>query len=378
MSDLFLGQPEHSGAPAADTRSSRRATDRRLRRRRRHRRGGIALALTVLLLVGAGYVGWSYVVPMFSGSQRAVADYPGPGQGEVKVIIKAGDTGATIGSTLAADGVVASTAAFTRAALDNPQAPSIQPGTYTLQRAMSGVGAVAALLDPARRVQLKVTIAEGLRVTQILEQITGVTGIAISDLQHAAADPKALGVPAAAGGNLEGWLFPATYEYEPGTDPVDILASMVTKTIAVLDERQVAPADRETVLIKASLVEKEGKLDVDRGKVARVIVNRLDRGMTLGMDSTLAFGLNKSGLALTASDLESDSAYNTRKRIGLPPGPIASPGLPSIDAVLKPTPGPWLFFVTVNPDTGETRFTDKYSEHLQNQALYQQWLAKHG
>src|SRR5665647_1001363 len=89
MSDLFLGQPEHSGAPAADTRSSRRATDRRLRRRRRHRRGGIALALTVLLLVGAGYVVWTYAVPMFSGSQRAVADYPGPGQGEVRVIIKA-------------------------------------------------------------------------------------------------------------------------------------------------------------------------------------------------------------------------------------------------------------------------------------------------
>ena len=140
-------------------------------------------------------------------------------------------------------------------------------------------------------------------------------------------------------------------------DPVDILAPMVAKTIAVLDQHTVAEADRETVLIKASIVEKEGKLDVDRGKVARVIENRLSHAQPLGMDSTLVYGLNKSGLQLTQADVDGNNPYNTAHTLGLPPGPIASPGIPSIEAVLNPTPGPWLFFVTINLDTGETLFT---------------------
>jgi len=95
------------------------------------------------------------------------------------------------------------------------------------------------------------------------------------------------------------------------------------------------------------------------------------------MDSTLVYGLNKSGLQLTQADVDGNNPYNTAHTLGLPPGPIASPGIPSIEAVLNPTPGPWLFFVTINPDTGETLFTDNYAQHLRNKALYDQWLATH-
>jgi UPF0755 protein len=376
MSDLFLGQPVFPDAPVAESRSSRRAADRRVRQRRRRRRGGFAFGVALLLLVGGGYAVWAYVVPMFPSNQQVASDYPGPGHGDVQVIVKPGDTGAAIGATLVQKSVILSTKAFTKALTANPAGKSIQPGTYKLQLEMPAAAAVAALLDPVNRVELKFTIPEGLRVTQILEKIAG-TGIPLADLQKAAADPAALGVPAAAGGNLEGWLFPATYTYQPGTNPVDILAPMVAKTIAILDQHQVAEADRETVLIKASIVEKEGKLDVDRGKIAQVIENRLSHAQPLGMDSTLVYGLNKSGLQLTQADVDGNNPYNTAHTLGLPPGPIASPGIPSIEAVLNPTPGPWLFFVTINPDTGETLFTDNYSQHLKNKALYDQWLATH-
>jgi UPF0755 protein len=377
MSDLFPGEPLFPGVPATDTRSARRAADRRLHRRRRHRRGRVAMVVAVLLLVGAGYAVWTYAVPMFTSHQAESLDYPGPGGNDVQVIVKPGDTGAAIGATLVQKSVILSTQAFTKALTANAAGKSIQPGTYKLKLEMRASEAVAALLDPLNRVELKFTIPEGLRVTQILEKIAGSTGIPLADLQKAAADPKALGVPAVAGGNLEGWLFPATYTYQPGTNPVDILAPMVTKTIAVLDQHTVAEADRETVLIKASIVEKEGRLDVDRGKIAQVIENRLSHAQPLGMDSTLVYGLNKSGLQLTQADVDGNNPYNTAHTLGLPPGPIASPGIPSIEAVLNPTPGPWLFFVTINPDTGETLFTDNYSQHLKNKALYDQWLATH-
>jgi len=377
MSDLFPGEPLFPGLPATDTRSSRRAADRRLHRRRHHRRGRVAMVVAVLLLVGAGYAVWTYAIPMFTSHQAESSDYPGPGGDEVQVIVKPGDTGAAIGSTLVQKSVILSTQAFTKALTANPAGKSIQPGTYKLKLEMRASDAVAALLDPLYRVELKVTIPEGLRVTQILEKIAGSTGIPLADLQKAAADPKALGVPAAAGGNLEGWLFPATYTYQPGTNPVDILAPMVAKTIAILDQHTVAEADRETVLIKASIVEKEGRLDVDRGKVAQVIENRLAKSMTLGMDSTIAYGLNKSGLDLTTSDLQSTNPYNTRTNVGLPPGPIASPGIPSIEAVLNPAPGPWLFFVTVNLDTGETLFATTLAEHDRYKLQLDQWLATH-
>ena len=377
MSDLFLGEPLFPGLPATDTRSSRRAADRRLHRRRHHRRGCVAMVVAVLLLVAAGYAVWTYAVPMFTSHQTESSDYPGPGHGEVQVIVKPGDTGATIGATLVQKSVILSTQAFTKALTGNPAGKSIQPGTYKLALEMRASDALADLLNPLKRVELKVTIPEGLRATQILEKLAGSTGIPLADLQKAAADPKALGVPATAGGNLEGWLFPATYIYQPGTNPVDILAPMVAKTIAILDQHTVAEADRETVLIKASIVEKEGKLDVDRGKVARVIENRLAKSMTLGMDSTIAYGLKKSGLELTVSDLASTNPYNTRTNVGLPPGPIASPGVPSIEAVLNPTPGAWVYFVTVNLDTGETLFATTLAEHDRYVAQMNQWLATH-
>lgn len=307
-------------------------------------------------------------------------DYPGPGTGSVTVEVREGDTGGEIGQTLEEAGVVASQAAFVEAYEANPSATGIQAGSYDLMLEMSSADAVAALLNPANRAEVTLTVVEGLRASQVYERIASVTGIPLGDVQAAAADTAAIGLPAEAGGNVEGWLAAATYTLDRDATATDALAQMVAQTVALLDERDVPADQREAVLTKASIVEKEVNNPDDYGKVARVIENRLQPDSptagTLGMDSTLAYGLDKSGLDLTLTDLESDHPYNTRVRAGLPPGPIGSPGTAAIDAVLDPPEGDWLYFVTVNPDTGETRFTASYDEHLANQALLREWTAQ--
>jgi len=154
---------------------------------------------------------------------------------------------------------------------------------------------------------------------------------------------------------------------------------MVAKTISVLTEKGVTQDQWETVLIKASMVEREAKLDSDRPIMARAIQNRLDIEMPLQIDAVVAYGLGKSGTELTYADTR-DAAppynpYNVYKITGLPPTPIASPGAVSIDAVLHPADGPWLYWVAVNLDTGETKFAETYPEQQEHQQELREWQA---
>lgn len=338
----------------------------------------IMLSLFAALVIAAVLL----VPRIFEGFRSpAHEDFPGPGSGVVTVEIAEGQTGGDIGDMLVEAGVVASRGAFVEAFNANPAATGIQPGSYDLLQGMRAADSVTALLNPANRAELKITVVEGMRTSQVYERIASVTGIPVGEIEAAASDPATIGLPGEAGGNPEGWLAAATYTVDRDASAADILSQMVGRTVAILDELGVPAERREEVLIKASIVEKEVNQPDDYGKVARVIENRLQPGSatngTLGMDSTLAYGLGKSGLDLTRSELASDHPYNTRVHPGLPPGPIGSPGGAAIQAVVNPPEGDWLYFVTVNPDTGETRFTADYQEHLANQELYRQWLAEH-
>jgi UPF0755 protein len=383
VSDVFLG----SHQPGADQYQfsdevprSRRRAERRAERRRRRRRGTIAMIVAFLLVASAGYFLMKTVWPGLTGgaSSANVHDYPGPGHGSVQVVVKTGDTGADIGSTLLAQGVVATKSAYTDASKANPKSGSIQPGTYTMLLEMKATDAVTRLLDPNSRVAYKVTIPEGLRATQIYDRISSVTTISVADITAAAANPAAIGLPAQAGGNVEGWLFPATYNFEPSSTATDILKQMVAKTVATLDADAVPPEQRETVLIVASIAGNEVTFPEEYAKVARVIDNRLARQIPLGMDTINAYGLNKKALDLTADDLKADNPYNSRLHLGLPPTPISNPGDATIKAALSPAPGDWTYFVTVNLDTGETVFTSDYNEFLAGKAKFEQWLKAKG
>ena len=252
---LPQGDGEAPQAPEPPRRSRSRERAHRATERSRSRRTVIvAIVVSVLLLAGAGYVTESLLHGNKTGAGEAtVTDYAGPGAyPPVSVVINAGDTGAAMARTLVTAGVVATDKAFVDAFAANPDASKIQPGTYSVLKQMKASEAVLALLNPASRVSMKVTIPEGFTVTQIVQRINEVTLIPVPDLQAALKDSAAIGLPAEAGGNPEGWLFPATYQVEPGATPASVFKQMTTQAVKVLTDKGVAQADWKTVLTKAA------------------------------------------------------------------------------------------------------------------------------
>jgi uncharacterized YceG family protein len=347
------------------------------RSRRRRRRRPIAVLISLVVLAGI-------VLGIVVGGQRLLAmvdpnarDFTGQGKGSVQIRVRDGDTLSDIARTLVADGVIAGSRPFVRAAEAHPSATGIQPGVYGLRRQMSGKAALDLLLDPKSRLLSRVTVPEGLTVTNTLSRIADSTGASLADLKAAAADPAALGLPAYANGTLEGFLFPATYDFEPDTKPADMLRQMISRAEAALDGLQIPVDQRLTVLTKASIVQAEAGSVDDMGKIARVLENRLADGMPLQLDTTVNYANGKAGVTTSPEDRRNPSPYNTYVHPGLPPGAISNPGEEALRAVLAPTPGDWRFFVVINPDTGETRFAVTAAEHQQNVLLFQKWLREH-
>lgn len=370
-------QPAASGAASRrDVRERRKAARARKARRRRT----VWVVLLVLVLVGgAGYAVWSMVGDMFDGGGTTATptDYPGPGHGSVEIVVNAGDSGQAIGQTLKDAGVVASVNAFVKAYDATPGATGIQPGTYSMLLEIPAADAVTALLNPATRVDSKVVVAEGKTAKEIYAKVAEALGVSPEDVARAAEDTTAIGLPEQAGGKVEGWLFPATYTVAPDDDATSVLKEMTTKTVQVLTDLKIPEDQWETTLIKASLVEREGKLDEDRPKIARAIENRLEQDWRLDIDAAVAYGAGVKGTELNQSHLDDTSnPYNLRRLKGLPPTPIASPGTVSIKAVLTPADGAWMYWCTVNLDTGETWFSVTDDEHQQCVAAMRAWIAE--
>jgi UPF0755 protein len=288
-------------------------------------------------------------------------DYSGDGTGQVLIVVKDGDTLAAIGNTLTDDGVTSSVGAFTSAAEDNPRAASIGPGTYRLHHHMKASLALSLLLRPSSRVDYRVTIPEGFTAKAIVTRIAADTPISAAALNAALAKPSSLGLPSYANDHPEGFLFPATYDVQPGTTATQLLQQMVARFDQsaksdglVAGARHLGLSTYDVVTL-ASIVQREGRLTADFPKIAEVFVNRLHDGMRLDSDATLFYVLGPDHGPLTASDLANPSPYNTRLHTGLPPTPINSPGDAAIDAVLHHANGPLLYFVTIDK-AGHTAF----------------------
>jgi UPF0755 protein len=374
LSDVVLRHQE----PPERNGGRRSARKQEKRRKRRRRRTFLAIILSVVLIGGAGAVAYVGLRPIIDRLTEP-DDYAGAGTGEVQVKIAPGSSGAGIGDVLQTQGVVKTQKAFVDQARRDDRAGRIQPGTYLMKREMSAAAALAALLDPASRLKLTVTIPEGKRVPQTLDILSEQLGMPRGEFQSAIRDPAAIGVTTPTDSTrpedrVEGFLYPSTYDFEPDVTPLEVLRRMVAESDKVLDAAGVQPARRHEVVTKAALVEAEAGTAEDMPKVARVVENRLDGNMQLQFDSTVSYATNKFNVTTTPQDRQSRSPYNTYKVFGLPRGPIESPGREAIEAVLNPAPGAWLFFVTVNPDTGETRFAETEAEHNANRAIFQQWL----
>ncbi|MEU0968212.1 endolytic transglycosylase MltG [Streptomyces sp. NPDC005917] len=216
-------------------------------------------------------------------------------------------------------------------------------------------------------------IPEGWRASQVYDAVDKALALPAGSTKRSVGT-AGLKLPGDAGGNPEGYLFPATYPLDKGATPQSVLRFMVDTANQTFGAAPVAAgAQRNAMNVYqavtiASIVQAEAADKADMGKVARVVFNRLQSGMPLQMDSTLNYALNRSTLNTTLEDTRIANPYNSYQRMGLPPTPIDSPGEDAMRAAMNPTPGNWLYFVTVKP--GDTRFTADYAEHQRNVAEF--------
>lgn len=335
---------------------------------------GVALAVLVLSGTGVWLLWNEYgtrIVNYFA--QEEVADFEGGGADPtIEVIVNPGDIGETVARNLAESGVTASFEAVYEILLADATI-TFQPGTYRLLTGMSAESAIAALRDPNNRVQIEFLIPEGVTMQQALEVISEKASLSLDALTEAVADPSVYGVNPA-NGSLEGYLFPATYTFEPGATADDIVARMVEEMKNRLSSAGVAQEDWHEVLTMASLIQREARFDEDFYRVSRVFTNRLDISMPLQSDATVTYWTGEYGSAGTSDADRADEGnpFNTYVYTGLTPGPISLPGDLAIDAALNPAEGDWLYFVSVDLRTGETVFSVTYADHLR---AVEQWLS---
>jgi UPF0755 protein len=371
LSDLGLGlEPERK-----HRRAHRRRSNRGL--------GCLAVLIAVAVLVGGGYVVYAVGISALKEKLSPPPDYTGHGTGKVVVEVEEGDAASDIGETLVRHDVVKSQEAFIDAARENPESRSIQVGFYEMRHKMSAAAALDILVDPDNMIQNAVTIPEGWTADQIVHELAQQTDFGAGDFRSVLAHPRRLDLPGYAGGAVEGYLFPATYELPPDATPTSILSMMVDRYQQAAEELDLEQRAHELgyspheVVTVASLVQSEARFDKDFAKVARVIYNRLDKRMPLQFDSTVHYAVGKHGSVGTSdSERAVDSPYNTYRHAGLPPGPISNPGAKALKAALHPAQGSWLYFVTTNPDTGETKFATSYRQHLRNKAEFDRWCAQ--
>ncbi|NMM98191.1 endolytic transglycosylase MltG [Bifidobacterium olomucense] len=356
---------------------SRKEMRQRRAQRKRKKMGGIIIAVIIAaLLIGIGYVGVSKVIAWRDSHTQttAIADYPGPGDGEVQFTVAEGEGAVEVANNLLKAEIIKSTAAFTSVVDANDV--TLYPGTFTLKRHMAASDVIAILSDPNQASGF-LEVKPGERASAVIASAAQLSGIDQSDFD-AIVKNKGKGIlPDEAAGSFEGWFEPGTYNVKGMKDASEILKTMVDKRIAKLDELGVPTgSERERVMIIASIAEAEVNKEDYYGKVTRVIENRLEQGMTLGMDSTVAYGNDVKPAQVTTAMIEDDSnPYNTYKIAGLPPTPISNPGDNAIQAALHPEDGDWLYFCTVNLNTGETKFAVTAEEHEQNVAELRQWQA---
>ena len=374
----YQGPPRHASGSRGRRGDRDVYTSRRDRRTKKSRRPLAVVIVAVLVVVG-GLVGWTVVNDGYLFGIRtplAAPDYEGTGGEPVTVEVPEGASGQAIGAELVEKDVVASVGAFVHAHGANPDAAAIQPGTHTLRVRMSAASAVA-LLAENNIDRAGFTVPEGYTVDQIRASMID-QGWPEADV-NAAFEDIASHLPPEANGEAEGWLFASSYETRPGQTPAaEVVQQMIAQTLQVLEELGVPADQRESVLIKASLIEREARLPEDRPIMAAAIENRLAADEWLGIDASLLYGLGRTSGGVTSAELaDASNPYNlsVRGHKGLPPTPIAAPSRASIAAVMNPADDPDVFFwCTVNLETGETKFADTQAEHDENVAELHAWM----
>jgi UPF0755 protein len=327
------------------------------------------VALSVLVIVV--FAAW-FLIELFQ-------PFHGGGGASVTLSIPQGASGGTVGTLLAADGVVSSSFFFDLRSSLAGDSNKFRAGVYTLKRGMSYGAALSALTQQSGNgAVISLTIPEGETRAQIavLARKAGLRGnyLKASTATAAHFSPQAYGAHKGIK-SLEGFLFPATYYlYRHGW-----VSSLVAKQLAAFKlylaevnmryakSKNLTPYDVITI---ASIIERESQLTADGSKVAAVIYNRLAEGIELGLDTTLLYYLHDPKGGLTGHDLTLETPYNTRNHYGLPPTPIANPGLAALLAAARPAHDSYLYFVVKPNACGALAFSTNQTTFDEDVASY--------
>ncbi|MGA8039048.1 MAG: endolytic transglycosylase MltG [Acidimicrobiia bacterium] len=333
----------------------------------------VALA-AVAVVGGASYLG-RLVGGSISGDDETttpVAVVPGQ---EVTVEIPTGSTAKDIAAILAAQGVVRSALEFEVAVRNNDAASRLIAGTYNLETLMDPNEVVAVLVVGPVADVYRVTIIEGLRVSEILTRLSEASGRPYAEFEQALlegdVDTSLRDIPESPTlSDWEGLLFPDTYEFARSAEPASMLqrlASTMEQRVDSIDwsELEAAGLTRYDGLIIASLIESEVLLDEERPVVSSVIRNRIDIGMKLDIDATVLYALGTRDIS--QFDREVDSPYNTYTVNGLPPTPISAPSRASLEAAAIPATTDYLYYVLSDTE-GHHAFAATLEEHNANVA----------
>ncbi len=352
-----------------------RRTSRVSKRVRKRRRSLVFLVIFVAFCAVVFFV-FQSVRPMLGSFQ--VSDYPGPGTGQVEVVVGAGATARIVAAELKSLDVVASEKAFLEALNEAGGTGSIQPGTFSMKSQMKASDAVSILLTVVDDRVHYAAVAQNLRIGEVLDVLAKSSGVARADFAALANAPAAFDLPPQAK-NLEGYLAPGEYRFPIDVTAKEILTQMVDTTKkALVDAGVKDPAEQYRVLTIASIIEFEGN-EANYAQISGAIENRINNpnGETRGFlesDATVVYGLGIKSYEFTPEQrADKSNPYNTFANPGLPVGPIGSPGSKAIAAAAKPESNPYYFWVTVNLKTGETLFATTYAEHQLNVAKYSAW-----
>ncbi|MFF2347439.1 endolytic transglycosylase MltG [Pseudarthrobacter sp. NPDC058119] len=339
----------------------------------RRRRRLLALFLTLAVFVTAVAVGAQFLKPLLGDGKPS--DFPGPGTGEVHVTVASGEGTRSVATELENQRVVANADTFMQAF--HASGATLSPGDYVFKNEMKNADAVNVLVGKDKTKVIYFALSAGLRISESLQAISEGSGVSMQQLQALSNAPAQFGLPANAK-NLEGYLAPGEYRFPLGTPAKDILQALVKATTDELVSQGITdPAKQYEAVIVASIVQAEGG-QADYGDVAGAIYNRLkpndQTGGFLQVDSAVTYGLGTRSFNFTDEQRKDKSnPYNTYANPGLPPGPIGSPGKTAIDAAARPKANDYLYWVTVNLDTKETKFAKTLAEHNTYVEQYNAW-----
>ncbi|WP_372699186.1 endolytic transglycosylase MltG [Arthrobacter sp. JSM 101049] len=351
-----------------------------VRKRRRRRRN---IIMTVMVAIFAVILAGTVLVLQNVLGMWNPEDYAGPGEGEVTFTVEPGWGPSQIGRHLTESGIVASEELFIEAIPQvDAESKVIHPGEYEMKYKMPAVDAATILIGEAGEKVNYVPIKQNIRTDAVFEQINRATGISIDELEALNEKPGEFGLKDPVK-NLEGFLHPGQYRFPLDASAKDILQQMVDATVKELTSQGVTdPAEQYKMLKIASILQAEARPE-DYKTVSGALDNRLKPGNTetggyLQVDSSVIYGLGQYSLQFTAEEKhDASNPYNTYEHKGLPPTPIGSPGDSAIEAAIHPEDNDYYYWVTVNTQTGETKFAETYEQHQVYQQEFRDWCGAH-